>query len=171
MTLIVEDGTAKTDAESFCTVAFADDYHSKRGGSAWALLTESEKESNLRLATDYMEQVYRLAWAGFRRDDEQALSWPRYDVPIKDLYYNVYSSDIVPVEVQRACAILALTASTGELAPNVDRITKREKVDVIEVEYFDAGSPWVRYRAVDNLLAPLLTNAPGSASRPVMVSP
>lgn len=171
MTLIVEDGTGKTDAESFCTVAFADSYHSNRGSTAWAALTEPAKEAALRLATDYMEQVYRLAWAGFRSTEEQALSWPRDDVPRQDTYYNVYSSEIVPVEVQRACSILALTASASELAPDVDRVAKREKVDVIEVEYFDAGRPWVRYRAVDNLLAPFLNSIPGSSSHAVMVSP
>ena len=46
-------------------------------------------------------------------------------------------------------------ASAGEMAPDIGRVTTREKVGPLEVEYAP-GAPYVRYRAIDNLLAPLL---------------
>ena len=52
MSLVVEDGTGKADAESYISVADADTYHSNRGNTDWAALTTTEKEQLLRGATD-----------------------------------------------------------------------------------------------------------------------
>ncbi len=112
MALITEDGSGKADAESFASVADADAWHAARGNAAWAALTAGEKEINLRKATDYMQQSYRSAWAGQRVTSTQALDWPRYDVPLKDLPGSYYPSDTVPAEVRNACIMLALKAST-----------------------------------------------------------
>jgi hypothetical protein len=40
MALIVETGAIVTGAESYCTVAFADEYHAKRGNAAWDVFVE-----------------------------------------------------------------------------------------------------------------------------------
>ncbi len=171
MTLIVEDGTGLADAESFCSVADADTYHSNRGSSLWETLLEEEKEQALRRATDYMEQAYGDSWAGYRYGAVQALSWPRYNVPYKDLardgrlYYpetygaGYYPVDAVPVAVVRACAELALRAASGELAPDIGTtdLVKREKVGPIETEYV-VGAAYVRYRAIDMMLLPFLVS-------------
>lgn len=51
MSLVTEDGTAKADAESYCTVAFATTYHSDRGNAAWAALaSDTVREQLLRPA-------------------------------------------------------------------------------------------------------------------------
>jgi hypothetical protein len=167
MTIIVEDGSARTDSEAYITVAECDTYFAARNLTLWAdvEVSEAEKEGALRRATDYMQQVYRMRWAGVRRTDAQALDWPRDLVPRPDGpgtwegVFNYYPADAVPREVKHACAELAFRALFGELAPDVDRVTKREKVDVIEVEYAEGFSPLKRYRAVDNLLAPLFQSA------------
>lgn len=163
MSLIVEDGTGKSDAESYISVADADTYHSKRGNTAWAALATETKEVLLRKATDYMVQTYRTQWAGARKQDYQALDWPRYDVPKFDSpsgygsYPAYYLDTIVPGEVKVACAELAYKANVDTLAPDIDRLTKREKIGTLEVEYDNnQGVPYKRYRSVDNLLAPLL---------------
>lgn len=166
MALIVEDGTGKVDAESFISVADASTYHTARGNAAWAALaSDTVREQNLRKATDYMEEVYRLRWAGYRKTDTQALSWPRYEVPRPDSAANAsygygvgyYASDSVPDEVKKACAELALKASAGELAPDLDRTTTSETVGPISVTYAVGARETVKYRAIDNLLAPLLS--------------
>ena len=54
-------------AESLCSVAFADAYHSSRGNSSWSDLQISEREVFLRRATDYMA-VYSRKWAGVRAE-------------------------------------------------------------------------------------------------------
>lgn len=158
--LETEDGTGKASAESLITVADADTYFTGRGITNWATLSTAEKEQALRRATDYMEQVYGQKWKGARMTDTQALSWPRYDVCANG--FDV-GSDVVPVAVQRACAELALKAAAGALAPDVGRLAKREKVDVLEVEYESGAVPYVRYRAVDNLLAPYLDGVGGGS--------
>lgn len=160
MSIVTEDGTGRADAETFISVADASAYHADRGNAAWAALaSDALREQALRRATDYMEQVYGLKWKGGRTTDTQALSWPRYDVCANGFDVD---SDVVPVALQRACAEMALKAAAGELAPDVGRLAKREKVDVIEFEYESGALPYVRYRAVDNLLAPYLEGGVGS---------
>jgi hypothetical protein len=171
MALTVEDGTGKADSESFVSVSDADTYHSNRGNTDWASLATAAKEQALRKATDYMEQLYRLMWKGYRHTEAQALSWPRDEVERVDYAFlnqsSFYDNDVVPNEVKNACAELALRASADDLAPDLTQGVKREKVDVLEVEY-DTNSPqYTRYRAIDNMLAPLLKGT-GGAFRKVM---
>lgn len=156
--IIVEDGTGKPDAESFCTVAFADQYFSARNVLTWTG-TDATKEAYLRAATDYMEQVYRMRWAGSRTTSTQALSWPRYSVPLKDSpggrsgYPAYVGSNVVPVAVQRACAELALRAIAGPLAPDIGRLKSRTRIGPIEVDYVPGASAVTKYRAIDNMVA------------------
>ncbi len=154
MTLIVEDGTGRSDSESFCSVEFATNYHSLRGNTAWeSLASDTVREQLLRKASEYIEQVYSQRWAGIRKIGTQALSWPRDNVEIRDAWpLQYYANDSVPTIVQNACAELALKANAGELAPDVTRVKKRVKTDVLEVEYADSTTPYTRYRAIDNML-------------------
>ena len=170
MSLIVEDGTGMANAESYISVVDADTYHANLGNTAWASLTTTVKEQLLRKATNYMVQVYRSAWAGIRINDTQSLDFPRYLVPKYDngAMYSYYDEKSVPKEVKDACCEFALKANAGSLAPDLDRLTKREKVGVLEVEYDNAkGLPYVQYRAMDNLLYPLLKPTTGSPATPL----
>ena len=155
MPLIIETGAGLTDADSYASAAAADAYHAKRGNAAWAALVESEKESLLIKATEYMVGQYRARWKGRRRTATQALDWPRYDVELDDVHAHL-GSDIVPVEVQNACAILALQARSGELAPALKRTIKEKVIGPIKTVYADGAPEAVRYRAVDQLLKPFL---------------
>lgn len=169
MTIIVEDGTGKIDAQTYCTVVFADAWHLARGMTLWATMQEAEKEAALVRASNYLQQAYRLKWAGHRKTVTQALDWPRYnalrvDSPVAYGYGPAYyDDDAVPIEVQQANAELAFKAASGDLAADVSQLVKRERVDVIEVEYMDGSTPIVRYRSIDNLLAPLLKNGGAGA--------
>ena len=154
--LVVENGQGLANADSYISVAAADIYHSTFGNTTWFTLNTTQKENALREAAIYMRGVYRLRWKGYRRWITQALDWPRIGVPIDDLGFagilvNV-ASDIVPTEVQQACAELAVRAASGELAPDLDRFTTREKVGPIEVDYLPGGVQYKRYRQVDLLL-------------------
>lgn len=168
MALTVETGSGSASSESYASVADVDVYQSNRGVTLWATLSTAEKEQALRRATTYMEQVYRLRWKGLRTSIPQALSWPRYLAERVDVGYyapaGYYETNVVPSEVVAACCELAFKAAFGDLSPDIGRVTKREKVDVIEVEYESGRAPFVRFRAVDNLLAPLLKgDASGSS--------
>lgn len=163
MGLVVETGAGLPDAESFCSVESANAYHANRGNAAWAALaSDTVREQMLRKASDYMEQLYRPRWAGMKKITSQALSWPRYYVPIKDaVMTQYYDANSVPAQVANACAELALRAISGELAPDISRLKRRVKVDVIETEYVDGAAPFVRFRAVDRMLDPFMSGTAG----------
>lgn len=157
MALITETGAGLADAESFCSVEAANAYHEKRGNAAWAALaSDTLREQMLRRATDYMEAIYRDQWLGSRVGMEQALSWPRQMVPVRDVRRTYYPTDVVPVVVANACAELALRAIKGELAPDIKRLAKRVKVDVIETEYVDGAPAYTRFRLIDKMLEPFM---------------
>jgi hypothetical protein len=177
---IVEDGTAKTNANSLCGILDANDYHAKRGNEAWAQIASGVRQSLLVQATDYLQQVYRMRWKGVRVSADQSLDFPRNFMEREDyeastingyqmlggFYY--YPSNNVPPEVVYACAELAFKANSGELAPDLTRATIREKVDVIEVEYDKSQPQYTKYRSIDNFLAPYLATGSSGSFRKVL---
>lgn len=162
MSLICEDGSGKSDSESYISVADASNYHTVRGNTAWAALaTDALREAALRRATDYMRQAYRARWQGYKVNEDQALDWPRYDVEVEG--YAV-DSDIVPTEVKNACAELALRASAADLNPDLTQGVLSEQVGSIQVTYDKASPQFTRYRAIDALLSPYLKAGGGGCS-------
>lgn len=181
MALIVEDGTGKADSESYLSVSDATTYHDARGNTAWSGLgTDALREQALRKATDYLVQVYRMRWGGYRSNGTQALDFPRALLRMPDYSYAglngyttiggnyYYVNDEVPQEVKNACAELALKSISGELAPDLERSVVKEKIDVIEVEYDKNALQYTRYRAIDNMLAPFLNGGSSGAFRKVV---
>jgi len=162
MSIIVEDGSGLSTAESYISVADASTYFSNRGVTTWAsIASDALREAALRKATDYMTATYRNRWEGFRYTEDQALDWPREGV-VRDSWAVGY--DEVPIEVQRACAEFALKAASAELQEDLTRGVVREKIDVIEIEY-DKNSPErTRYSFIDAMLAPFLNSIGTGAS-------
>jgi hypothetical protein len=153
--MIVEDGMIVTDANSYVTVAFADAYHNARGNSAWTG-TDAVKESALIRATDYIEQVYSGRWIGHQQSDNQDLSWPRTFLHPFLSSNDYHVSGQIPKSLKQAVCVLALESFTDELNPVRDRAIRREKVDVIEVEYMDNARNGKSRPAIDGLLRPYL---------------
>lgn len=164
MALITEDGTGLTTAESLASVSAATTYHSVRGNAAWALLTNAQMEEALRRATDYMEQIYRFLWAGYRKTTTQALSWPREQVPVQDAgsgygtFPAYYSNTAVPTIVVNACAELALKASAATLFADQTQKVVSESVGPISVDYDRYSPQEKRYVAIDAMLSPFLAS-------------
>jgi hypothetical protein len=108
-----------------------------------------------------MLQVYRLSWAGNRINTTQALDWPRYNVPMRDapgggMWTAYYPNNTVPAAVANACAELALKANAADLTPDLSQQIKSKKVGQLEIVYQDYSAATKTYRAIDNLLAPVL---------------
>lgn len=103
MAIIVEDGTVVADANSLASVVFADAYFLNRGNSAWAALTEADKEVALIKGTDYFSAVFGGKLNGRQITPEQCLPYPR-DTEIG-----------VPNKVQQAISEYALISTTQEL--------------------------------------------------------
>ena len=168
MSLICEDGSGKSDSESYISVADASSYHTARGNTAWAALaTDALREAALRRATDYMRQAYRSRWQGYKVNEDQALDWPRYGVEVEG--YAV-DSDIVPTEVKNACAELALRASAADLNPDLTQGVLSEQVGSIQVTYDKTSPQFTRYRAIDAILSPYLRAGGGGCSMGVIRS-
>src|ERR1035438_1328100 len=83
LTLIKEDGTGRTDANSYATVAEADWYFDGHlYASAWTAATAATKAAALVMATRLVDSQYQFN--GFRAHDAQALQWPRERCPDPD---------------------------------------------------------------------------------------
>tara|TARA_B100000686_G_C16738759_1_gene945273 strand:+ start:308 stop:790 length:483 start_codon:yes stop_codon:yes gene_type:complete len=151
MAFAVEDGSIVTGANSYVTVAYADDYNTDRGNSDWTG-SDAVKQAALIKATDYIEQEYAERFKGALVSDTQPLSWPR-DGFIEPNYNEI------PDKLKQAVCVLALEALANDLNPVLDRAVKREKVDVIEIEYMDNARESKSRPAINGLLRPLLNGS------------
>jgi hypothetical protein len=160
MSLVVEDGTVISGANSFVDLATADAYFDARHDDAWAAATDNAKERALVLASDYMTQAWRLKWRGSLTNATQPLTWPRSGVPVPDFFdpfdkqtnipiqfSDTYwlGTDVIPQEIKDAQLLLARAqmddsgAVTNTLQVSLGRQTKREKAGSLEVEYMAPG--------------------------------
>lgn len=84
---------------------------------------------------------------------------PPYNASFYQPYYPPceYDSATVPNEIKKAQIMAALLIDCGnDLQPVVDRAVKREKVDVIEVEYMDNANDRPQYTSLISILRPFL---------------
>lgn len=170
MSLITEDGSGVTGAESYINVSGADAYHDARGADDWFLLTVTQKEQALRRATDFMMGRYRMRWKGGRVHPHQALDWPRQGVVTEDMgsaappyYAFVISYQIVPLEVKNACAELALRAAAGPLLLDQQQKIIEETVGPITTKYDSDATALIQYTQIDETLKVYLGRGGNSA--------
>lgn len=132
MALIVEDGTGKSDAESYVSVAefkgFCDGW-----GYSYAGKTDTEIEQKLRQATAYVDTKFR--YKGVRTLAAQALEFPRSGC----VDWSGLEATGVPGRVKRATNELAFKAFSGNLSEDLDRggRVKSESVGPISTTYAD----------------------------------
>lgn len=135
MAFVAEDGTGKENANSYISVAQADEYFQLRNNAAWSALTEQVKQSSLVQATDYIEARWGDKFAGSKLTKTQALLFPRV---------GSTKTQGVPANLIKATCEYAVRASKEPLAPDLqfdssNRVvnSKTTKVGPIEtkVEY------------------------------------
>ena len=109
--LINEDGSGRSDANSYASVADGDAYHDGHlYATAWTAAVLANKEKALAMATRLIDAEYHFH--GTRTHDSQALQWPRYKCPDRDnagLWGGAafYSSDVIPKALINATCELA----------------------------------------------------------------
>jgi len=87
ISLVVEDGTGRSNANSYLSVEDADSYHANLTQSAaWESAALAAKQSALIAATQYLDCEYGGLWRGVRAHEGQALAWPRSDAQDDDGY-------------------------------------------------------------------------------------
>lgn len=166
MALEVEDGSGKTNSESYLSVAEADAYFAARGNpTAWSGAATSAKEQYLREATEYVDAVYGRRWKGSLVKRDQALDWPRFGVDNDDGW--ILDSDKIPESLKRATAEAALRRATDELIPDIDEpgTIQSESVSVGPISQsitYQGGREQVKkFRKIDLLLAELIGRGAG----------
>lgn len=115
------------------------------GGAAWTAMgvDDTARTNALTRASRTVDGVYGAQFPGRKVGGRsQAREWPRIDAE-DQCTGEAIPSDEVPLEVEQATYAIALDelTSPGQSSPTVTpgRITKREKVDVVEREFFGAS--------------------------------
>ena len=143
---VYETGEGLPNANSLASVQDFKDYYSLRNIDI-STLTDTQIEGFLVLGTDYIVQKYDFK--GSKLKDTQSLPFPRV----------VNNETIFPNNVKYATILLAFKSQNGSLLADSQQQVKKEKVDVLEVEYMDGSSSEVVYNDVLGYLKPYLSNA------------
>jgi hypothetical protein len=158
MTLIVEDGTQKTDSESYASVADADTYVTRWHDDAdWNAATDAVKERALLKGTRFVDSFHFI---GQMTDPDQALSWPRAFVGAID--GRVISSEEIPRAIKEATMEAALREVRGDslFVDHDGGTVKREMKQVgdlrKETEFANPRSAGKTFEAIRALLRPYL---------------
>ena len=167
MALEVEDGTAKSDADTYVSVSTASSYFADHGSpAAWSSAGGSAKEAALRYAAVWMDGNWN--WVGEIVNGAQARSWPRYGA--EDHEYRDLAYDSVPQRIQDAQCELALIHLSDALNAATDSSggdLKAIKLDVMALEYVDRSASYARRTPyVNKLLKGLYTG--GGWQNPVV---
>ena len=155
MALIVEDGSEVANANSYASLAVIAAYAIAHGDATWALATGAEQNA---AALNAMVYIDSKPYKGYPTSSTQLLEWPRFGVVVNT--WDV-SSDAIPAKLVYAQCVASVKALAGSLSPDLARGggVKRQKVDVIETEYFDGAVATTTYQVIDQLLAPLLKSS------------
>ena len=158
MALVVEDGSEKTNANSYVSVSEADAYHADRGNAAWANASADEKEQALIKATEYLDFRYYGRWKGYKATEDQSLEWPREWVYDR----SGWLLEDIPQRLKDATCEAALRALSEELSPDVsrDQMQRRVTVGPITTEYQDRAPASKQFTKVFRLLRGLV-DSPG----------
>ena len=143
---VVEDGTGKSDATSYATVAQYKQYWKNRGVDRDATYTDSEIKGRLNLATEYLDTTYQFK--SIKNDEDNALEWPRIGFCDQNDFW-IDSTDI-PQRLIDATCYLADKATDD----NLNGIsTNARSISYGPVSKSFAGdSSTKNYKAVDKLL-------------------
>ncbi len=159
MALVIEDGTGKTNSNSFATAAETITYATDRGYSFPSV--EADVVPLLIKAADFMLGL-EVQFQGYRTKQDQRLPFPRVQVLLfKGVDY--IASDEIPErlkEAQMRLAVSAYAASDNDLRPDgTGQEVVREKVGPLEVQYAERGSGPVhpQFNQAMDLLEPFFT--------------
>lgn len=156
--IVVEDGTGVSNSNTYCDLDFALEYCISHGYSSWNELTEEQQKIALIKGTEYIDSFFE--WKGLKRSESQALEFPRVNL----FDNNRFEVKGIPVNLKKACIEAAFLNSTSEndtlySTKDSNGNIKRQKVDTLEVEYFENSSKTessVDYTTIYDVLNKLL---------------
>lgn len=128
--------------DTYLTLADANTYFASRlAAAAWDNASDADKEKALKQACRHIEALDPAGWHGDIVDIEQALAWPRYNVPqrkaggVVDLTYGVYydSTEYPPpltdAQCEEALELLKEAAHAPTLAAERHRAMGVTEID------------------------------------------
>jgi len=138
MAITLDATVGGTDSNSYVTLDEANTYFLSRANSSeWNNITDDEiKKSLLISATDRLDFE---KYDGFLSNTSQALSFPRYDLPLID---GRDVDNIIPKQVKKATFELAIHLATVD-------ISKKDLVDA-PIEELKVGSIGLKYKIDKN---------------------
>jgi hypothetical protein len=167
MSIIVEDGSGVSGANSYVTVSGVGVYATTYGYTEWDTdangdaRTDAVKEQSLLRAMRYIEG---LNWKGKTAVQGQALQWPRSEVYDRD--QRLVDEDVVPqVVIDAVCeaCMLSVPDSDINLQPNLtkdDYVNYEQVTGAVTVSYTLAGGPIApRSAIIEDLLKGLLRSS------------
>lgn len=149
---VVEDGTGKTDATSYGSVADFRQYWENRGTDySTATMSEALAQGYLNAATAYINGLY--PWRGVPKTTTQALEFPRavcYDDR------GVDQSGAVPTAIEQATFMAGGHLAEGKtlLAP-MENIQSR-RMGPVSVTYGSGGQRPVKIPGIERLVGRLV---------------
>lgn len=163
MALVVEDGTGKSDADSYVSLAGARAIAAGYGMTLPA--DDTEAEVALRNGAGYVG-LQEPSMCGRRVSASQSLAYPRQGV---SLYGFALASDVIPPQVIHAQVVAAVEygAGTDVRASSDGRVTESERVEgAVTVSYFNNGvtGATTTITAALDALRPLLCGSVNGAS-------
>lgn len=110
--LVIEDGAGRPNAECVNSIEVADAYFLARSVNKWAVLTDDAKAASLRVASEYLVEIYATKLSGVPTVIDQALCFPR-----TDCYANgvLIGENTIPQVYKAAELYLALQSLDGPL--------------------------------------------------------
>ena len=153
MALVIEDGTGYITAQSYVTSVEVITYANLYGQTP-----PVSTEVSIMQAMRYLEGAYYDRWVGYKKTEDQALSWPRTYAVKRDGWS--ISESTIPKELKNAVCALAIKHGLGEdLLPdmtNANRV-KQEMIGPIMVKYADNALAYTVYKDVEFILTSIIS--------------
>lgn len=153
MALIVEDGSGLSNAQTYVSAADVASY-----AATYGLTPPAFPNTAIMKAMRYLEGMFYDRWVGYKKTEEQSLSWPRANATKRDGWSISESS--IPREVKDAVCALAIRSSDGEdLTPDVTNANKvkKEQIGPIMVEYATGAPSYTIYKDIEFILTSITT--------------
>lgn len=158
MTLIIEDGSVVTGANSYASIATVTTYCASMGYTAWAgtSITDALREAAILRAMNYMEA---LPWNGVKTARDNPLSWPRYSMYDRE-GYAIDTDDVPQVVVNALCeAAYRELQTAGILQPDDTRdgmLTSISVAGAVSLEWANGAPRRTNFRIITDMLKGLI---------------
>lgn len=154
-TLVVESGAGIASANTYASADWIDDYCEDRGYDTWETGGSDEAVAAILRSMNYLES---LNFKGTKYVQDNPLEFPRGQLIDRNGYLIGYNE--IPVQLKKALAEGAVREyeSTRAMQEDLARGGKisKEKIDVIETDYFESAPSNTVFPVINGLLKGLI---------------